>query len=219
MAKISYTATAVKAAFDRRIADMMNKPATKAENFDLMARCCDYMAGAYFLDTAKAGKVNLGFIDGSNGCKPMAIYAVKRLVDMVRLAEAGFDVAIGATDQTRYVREMIVSLNNSRLTGKQFSRLDQRATGSKGRGDTATGYADGVLTDGLKVSGRIMAGGTTATQTTNTLATFKVLNMADDNGQRGGAFRWFAKPESELLARYADQIANLIAREQGLKRA
>lgn len=217
MTKVSYTAKAIETAFGRRIETMQAKPDTKPENIELMQRCCAYMQGAYFLETAKAGKVDLGFIDGT-GTKPMAVYAIKRLVDMVKLAEADFDLTIGASDQTRYAREMLASLNQSRLTGKQFSRLDQRATGSKGKAsETAHGYADGAITDGVKVSARLMATGTTATQSTNTLAVFKTLNIADDNGQRGGAFRWFAKPNSVLLERYAEKIVALVAREQGLK--
>ncbi|MTH61177.1 hypothetical protein [Paracoccus litorisediminis] len=214
MSKLTYTAKTIDALFDNRVAMMAEKADTKAENFKLMQTCRDYMKTAAFLETARLGKVDLHVIDGSAGRKPMAVYAIKRVVDMCRFADSGFEATVTATDQTRYARDMLLSLMNSRATGKQFARLDQRATGSKGQSrDTADGYAEGAISQGVKVSGRMMAAGTTGTQTTNTLAIFKFLNCADDNGQRGAGFRWYAKPDSELLNAYANKMAAVIAKQ------
>lgn len=217
MAKV--TASNLKAAFEKRISIMAEKPDTKAENLTLMQRCHEYLAKPASLEMLNAGGFDVREISG-DGAKPMAVYAVKRLVDLLQLAELSFDCEIGANNQKRYVRNMIVTVNNGLAKEAQFSRLDQRATGSKGQSrETATGYADGAINGNVRVATRIMATGTTATQTTNTLATFKSLNMIADNGQRGSAYRWFANGESVLLKRFAGMVAAAVAKEQGLTQA
>lgn len=212
-ANATITAAAINAAFDARITAELAAGLTQ-KNVDFLRKCQAKLVAPSVVELLASCKLTTDFIAGD---KQLAVYAVERLTKVATYTAAGISEPQKASDQYRYAADLFASLRLTVAKDKaaSLSRADLRATGTKGENkETATGYADGALSETVAVAGRIMAAGTAAVQTRNTFAAFEALGMVTAVCEERGAFRFTAKPAAPFYKRMNRLVTDRIAAMQ-----
>lgn len=213
---MSNTIETIAAACANRMAFEIDKGLTE-KNREFIAKQFAFFKTPAFAALADECKINVGFIDGSNGAERLAVYALERLAKVCKYTLAGISEPARPTDQYRYAHDLFMSLRSTVAKDKSASltRQDLRATGTKGESkETETGYADGAISETVKVAGRIMAQGTAQVQTRNTFATFAALGMVEAVCEERGAFRFTAKPRAPFYRKLDKLYTARLAAQQ-----
>ena len=209
---------------NRRAQDVEGKGGYDALNENNVKKSEKYLAffaGAAFAEIAEKAKLNIGFIDGSNGAARLDCYACERLMRFVGMIGAGISAVEKESDQLRYAVTLMQTLRSAVAIDKKLriTKADALATATKGMNkETANGYADGYIGEHVSVASRIMATGTAKRQSIMTLRAFECLGMVEKIDERaaGGAVTFAALPNASFYRRANAVFAKNAAQAAGL---
>lgn len=180
---IAATATAIATACAMRerqqIEGLDNRQILAATGLAELRRNLAFFQTEAFAKIAYADKINVGFIDGSNGAIWLDLYGTTRLIGFMKMIAAGVADVTRPKDMQRFsVRAMNTSRAHIAKGEGRFSRVDMAALVSKGQNkETASGYADGALSDGVQYATEYYSDAYAKRQGIMTLRAFESLGM------------------------------------------